>query len=141
MMPLPRRSRDSSELPRPLHTPTGLTRGSQVHSRARHIHTACHGTAYRHLEREVRQARFEGGVRTKHILLAVVFMLTLVVIAATAVWAMLRGRKPTDVLSESEKARVQRAMLLVKQARQSSVNAPPTDDGDDGDDEEGGKDQ
>mmetsp|Transcript_16975 Transcript_16975/g.49195 ORF Transcript_16975/g.49195 Transcript_16975/m.49195 type:complete len:218 (+) Transcript_16975:88-741(+) len=94
-----------------------------------------------HLEREVRQARFEGGVRTKHILLAVVFMLTLVVIAATAVWAMLRGRKPTDVLSESEKARVQRAMLLVKQARQSSVNAPPTDDGDDGDDEEGGKDQ
>ena len=45
-------------------------------------------------------------MRTKHILLAVVFMLTLVVIAATAVWAMLRGRKPTDVLSESEKARV-----------------------------------
>jgi len=122
-MPLPRRSRDSSELPRPLHTPTGLTRGSQVHSRARHIHTACHGTAYRHLEREVRQARFEGGVRTKHILLAVVFMLTLVVIAATAVWAMLRGRKPTDVLSESEKARVQRAMLLVK-ARAHSRDWP-----------------
>lgn len=137
-MPLPRRSRDSSELPRPLHTPTGLTRGSlpcarctpfhlpssrQVHSRARHIHTACHGTAYRHLEREVRQARFEGGVRTKHVLLAVVFMLTLVVIAATAVWAMLRGRKPTDVLSDSEKARVQRAMLLVK-ARAHSRDWP-----------------
>ena len=71
----------------------------------------------------MRQARFEGGVRTKHVLLAVVFMLTLVVIAATAVWAMLRGRKPTDVLSDSEKARVQRAMLLVK-ARAHSRDWP-----------------
>lgn len=62
-------------------------------------------------------------MRTKHVLLAVVFMLTLVVIAATAVWAMLRGRKPTDVLSDSEKARVQRAMLLVK-ARAHSRDWP-----------------